>query len=215
MNLQIIPPADFKTLARSLRTLPAAPVPTIMHETIMQALPRRRGFLGRVEYALKRDLAPGGPARKPFTPLPSTPPEYGMSLLCAGVFFFALSLAIAIGAQTTGLRVLSAEPVLAASLALFLCGSALLALAGWVQIKSAQTIVAQGLRLVVACLLYGLVMALGFAANTQHVSGNIMTLLGMSGLIVSSGLALMPRMVPIGWQEGRTRGHDQGLGLPV
>lgn len=190
MNLQNVSPSEFKTLVKSLRSLPAEAAPGDLSARVMAALPRRRGFLGRVEYVLKRELTPHA-TRKSLGLLPSTPGEYGITLLFAGLFFLLLALTLVVAIHSAGLDGILAHALFALSPAML--GSILLVVAGWVQITSPRIAVQQNARFAVACSLFGLSAIIGLFSSGHYLVQMTAVLLGLSGLLIALGLFLIPK----------------------
>ncbi len=209
MHHQKSSPAELKSLIRSLRTLPKAEPPENLTRRIMASLPRRGGFLGRLEYAFTRNLYPGAPATNTFSLLPTSPPEYGMTLLSAGVFFSALFASLLIGFIYVGTGIELSGPVLAMAPAL--SGAVLLVLAGWAQLKSPHEFLPRSPRLAIIGILFALTAALGALASGPHIMNMLATWLGVSGLIVTLGLILVRGYTASSSLITHTHNHNHNL----
>lgn len=179
-----------KDLEKLLRSMPPLEPPEDLTPRVMASLPNRLGLVDRLGYALRGSTGAGF-ARNIL--LPSTPAELGLLFLSVGLLIFTLVPAVLIGLYKAGLPLGFSAPVM--SLFPALTGAVLLALAGWVQIKSPGTIVPQQLRLGIAALLFGMTVILGWGSGVHQVMNMIAAWLGVSGLIVTAGLALAPRLL--------------------
>ncbi|PTN37530.1 hypothetical protein [Desulfonatronum sp. SC1] len=177
-------PIVVKNLTRALRELPSVEPPGDLRGRILGSLPRRRGGWGRLEYTLKRDLFPHSPSGKTSFFLPSTPPEFGLALLSAGVFHFALGLAVIFGAPTSFLGILSVDSLFGIVPALI--GSSLLCVGGLAQVRSPYAVVLQRARLAVAFSLFLLAALIGFHAGAQSGISIVAGVMGLSGLVVTT-----------------------------
>lgn len=184
-------PSDLKNLAQALRAMPVTKPPIGLSEQIMAAMPRCRGWLGRLEYTLGRGCE-GVPVQSGKLLLPASPGELGLSFLSAGVFFLCLSAVVLIGLLLSGLGVSLLGA--AFSLAPALVGAGLLLLAGFFQLKAPTEIIPQGFRLVVAAVLFGLTMIIGLYSNTQPALDLIASWLGGTGLVVAAAMALISKL---------------------
>ena len=182
-------PLTLKGHAGLLRNLPQVIPPSDLHQSIMRSLPGRRGLPGRLEYALKRSMSPNaclGSTRL----LPSKPVEYGITTIITGCFLLFLGLSFVVAVHRTGLEDAFFNALFA--LAPVLLGSILLAMAGWVQVRSPRLIVRQHSRFAATSFLFILSAIIGYLAGGQHITNMTACLLGLSGLIITLGLALIP-----------------------
>ncbi len=189
-----------KTTIQALRSLPVEQPPRDLHQNIMAALPRRRGVLGRLEYALKRDLSSGTQCSKQVF-LPTTPAEWGVSAFIAGIFILSLLAAFIVSLQ----KVLVVPDLYGILFALSpaMLGSILLIVAGWTQAKNHQGMVNQNIRLGVVCFLFVLSACLGYFFSGQYIVNMISIFMGVSGFIVTCGLVLISRIVASPPKAGR------------
>ncbi len=190
---------ELRSPAQSLRELPTIAPPNGFSQRIMDSLPRRRGILGRLEFALKHNLYPAPPVRQPYSLLPANPFEFGMALLIAGVFFLSLLLALLVSMYWAKAAFGLVEPELAVlstlvPMVLFvLVGTILLLLVGWNQLMSPHAIVFWRLRLRIVGMLFGATAglgAIGLWLGGQPAIDIIALWMGVSGLIVTLGLTL-------------------------
>lgn len=182
-------PPELKRMVQQLRDLPEHTPPPGLHGQIMSALPARRGLFGRLEYALHRftpSIARGGGKGL----LPSTPAEYGITTVITGCFLLFLAAAFVAAVHRTGLDGAFSNALLA--LAPAFLGSILLAIAGWVQVRSPQVMVRQYVRYAVAGFLFGLSSIMGWFVGTESITIITSCLLGLSGLIITLMLSLAP-----------------------
>jgi len=181
-------------LVKSLRALPMVKPPGDLTQRIMAALPRHRGVLGHLEWALRSGARRRPAGRTGNLLLPSSPEELGLFFLSAGVFFLCLAFSILLRLHLFGSAfdlsgpVVFFLPVLTASLFLIL--------AGWNQIRSPGKVTLNRPRLLAACGLFTLTVVLGLASNSLPGSTLIVTWLGVSGLMVAGALVLIRERLP-------------------
>ncbi len=178
-----------KKLTQSLRELPLVEPPGDLRERILGTLPRHRGFFGRLEYALKRDLFPHSPSRQTSFFLPSTPSEFGVALLSAGVFFLVMIAVVLVGVSPVGqdgqVGLVGGLLRPTAALAPAMLAAGLFITAGWMQLQTRQTVNPPRLRLTSAAVLFGLTAAMGLLSNERQALDVIAAWLGLSGIVVA------------------------------
>jgi prepilin-type N-terminal cleavage/methylation domain-containing protein len=180
-------PAAVKNLIHSLRSLSLEEPPCDLGGRILDSLPRRRGFWGRLEYTLKRDIFPHSPSQRSSFFLPSTSAEFGLSLLSAGVFFLVMIAVILVGVSQAVLSGMSGgllRPMAAFAPAMIAAG--LFMTAGWLQLQTRQTVNPPRLRLTAAGVLFGLTAAMGLFSNEGQTLDMIAAWLGLSGIVVAA-----------------------------
>ncbi len=178
-------------LIRQIRALPKIQSPEGLSRDIMNALPRRRGFPGYLEHALRWEFCRWDLGDRKNLLLPSNLAEWGLTVLSAGIFFMVLPVVIIGGLYFSG----SGTDSLFSAVALLPVPAAavLLIMAGWEQVKNSRKAIPQRFRFGLAGALFGLTMIAGWGFGLHQAVDVIAAWLGGSGLIVTGGLALIPR----------------------
>jgi energy-coupling factor transporter transmembrane protein EcfT len=184
-----MPTNHVKSLIRALRELPAIETPPGLHQRIMQALPRRRGFRGRLEYAFRRFPAASiAPRVKQALSLPSTPGEMALVFMHMGVFFLIICLIL----------ILRLDPALIAAgsgLIFYLClapslaGAGVLLRLGWKVISHPGALRDSGKGIVFPAALFSLTAFGGLLLEVSRELVMISSWLGLSGLAATGFLA--------------------------
>ncbi len=193
-------PTTSKDLIQALRQLPVQAPPTDLTSRIMASLPRRRGMLGRMEYAIR--AMRGRPSANLL--LPSSPAELGLLQLCAGVFFICLPGAILLQlylAGITGDLVLPAVNLLPVLLA-----SILLLVTGRTQVASPRQLTHTRRQLFTVAVLFILTTVFGLLAGITPPMDRLITWVGLCGLVITGGLDLARQLA-----FGRRRGPQGGM----
>jgi len=185
-----------KDMVDLIHSLPLVEPPEDLTGRVMGSLPRRTWLMTRRGCELKRSTC-YEVARKLL--LPSGPAELGLLLLSLGFLFLCLVPAVMLGLYLSGLPVVINIQVL--SLLPALAGAVLIFRAGLAQINSSRAILPQRLRIGIAGLMFGLTMVLGWGSGTCNIMNMITAWLGVSGVIVTCLLPLVPRFLNTGREE--------------
>jgi len=183
---------DMNDLIRQIRALPKIQSPEGLSRGVMDALPSRRGFMGHLEYALRRELCRWDLGDRKSLLLPSNLAECGLTVLSAGIFFMVLPMVVIGGLYFSG----PGTTPLSSAVTLFpvLAAAVLLIMAGWEQLKDSRKAIPQRFRFGLAGALFGLAMIAGWGFGFHEAVDVIAAWLGGSGLVVTGGLALIPRV---------------------
>ena len=165
-------------VVKALRALPAVQPPSDLSRRIMDSLPHRRGFMGRVEYALRGSFS----SRSQSLWLPSSPAELGLFVLSAGLFFCCLTAVIWLRLPFLG-RQPAFLPTLAASLILMAIG--------WRQIRSTRRIITFWPGLAAACSFFAVTLSPGMFFGLLPGLELVTAWIGMFGLAVVAGIILI------------------------
>ena len=169
-----------KKVVKALRALPAVQPPSDLSRRILDSLPHRRGFMGRLEYALNFKGSSAGSSKSPW--LPSGPDDLGLFVLSAGFFFCCLTAVIWLWLPLLGWQP-AFMPTLAASFILIVIG--------WRQIHSPRLIITFWPGLAAVCGLFATALSLGLSSDLRPEQELIAAWLGMSGLAMVGVLEMM------------------------
>jgi hypothetical protein len=178
-----------KGLIRALRELPSAEPPPGFHQSIVNALPARRGFLGRLQYAVQRFPAGSiAPRVKQALSLPSTPGEMALVFMHMGVFFLVICF-ILILRLDPGTIAAGSGFIFYLCLAPSLLGAGVLFRLGWKVIRHPGALMDSGKRIAFPAVLFSLTALGGISLQVSWELVMISLWLGLSGLAATGFLA--------------------------
>lgn len=175
---------DSKSLVDLFQKAVPLTAPGELTRRVMGSLPLRMGWRGRLEYIFKKRTLIPVTSEGSSLLLPSSPAELGLLFVSSGVFFLCLSAVVMFRLDFPGPGMF---PAAVAGMVLFLTG--------WRQMNYHREMLPCRLRLAATGTLFVLTMVSGRFMGTAPPLDLVAPWVGTSGLVITAGLAMLPRFL--------------------